>query len=49
MKYRIVVGRDADVLEKRVQAAIDTGWEPIGGVSVVNDTSTAKRRMRSRQ
>ena len=34
MKYVVVDAQSAAELQKKVQALIDQGWEPLGGVSI---------------
>jgi len=37
MNYEIVLGCSAYALQCSVNGYISQGWEPIGGVSVIND------------
>jgi hypothetical protein len=36
MRYRLVEAKDVEGLEQDVNAAIEDGWRPVGGVCVVN-------------
>jgi hypothetical protein len=39
MKYVVVEAQSADELQHKVQALIDQGWEPQGGVSVATHSA----------
>ena len=36
MRYRIVEAKDTEGLEQDVNEAIGEGWQPLGGICVVN-------------
>ncbi len=44
MTYQILVSRDSDELASKVNAAIDKGWTPIGGVSASELKHTWEQR-----
>ena len=38
--YVVLIGQTGTELRKQVQARIDTGWKPLGGVSVCHHTGS---------
>lgn len=41
MRYVVVEERSAEDLQNKVQAMIDDGWEPLGGLSVATHSAGA--------